>query len=144
MWYNLFVANVFPSSSVLLTYKNKLLLLGPEAYPNPSEQPLWRLVGGLKGNKETNKDTIYRKIKHTTSLELKDVNISSPFNDLGGECVYHVELTDKDVNKMERREGQRLEFFTLAELSKLSLTEATEVFFTENKTIIEGLLARHD
>lgn len=142
MWYNLFVANVFSSSSVLLTYKNKLLLLGPESHPNSAQPPLWSLISGLKGNKESNQDTIYRKIKYITGLELKNASLFPPFATNSTKCVYHAELTDKDVNSMDRREGQRLEFFTLAELPGLSLSPDTKAFLDENRVALQELLAR--
>lgn len=108
--------------------------------PGSTKKPLWCLVGGNKNIEESNSDTIYRKIKYTTSLDVTTKDLSSPFSGSAEKCVYHVELTDNDVNIMERRQGQRLDFFTLNELSTLTLAEATQVFLNENIVTIEELL----
>lgn len=133
----------FSFSCVLLTYKGKILLLSPDLDPNSLEQRSWCLIGGENVDAESFEQTIYRKIKYTTKLELKNIHLlSSSLHKNHDKYFYHGELTDNDVNLMERREGQRLEFFTLVELKKLSLTGATELFLAEYKNAVEELLAR--
>ncbi len=83
---------------------------------------------------------IHRKIKFTTKLELKKIQrLFSPVT-TRGRHFYHGELTDNDVNSMERRQGQRLEFYALRELGKLALTETTEGFLTEYRAAVEEIL----
>lgn len=130
------------SSSILLTYKGKILLLSSD-FPTGVRQNLWCLIGGQKSDVESFEQTIQRKIKYTTKLELKNICLlpQAPHKDKS-KCFYQGELTDKDVNSIERREGQRLEFFTLVEIEKLLLTEATQDILNEYKNAIAQLFAR--
>lgn len=126
------VNNLFPS--VVLTYKGKILLQSPDLPVNGPLQLSWCLIGGEKIGSESFEQAILRKIKHTTKLELKKIN------NLGRD-FYHGELTDNDVNCMERREGQRLEFYTLHDLEKLTLTQTTEGLLTEYRNKVEEILS---
>lgn len=109
------------TSSALLTYKGKILLQSPDLPSIGQQQHLWCLIGA-------------GKIKYTTRLELKNLQKKN-------EYFYHVELTDNDVNSIERRDGQKLEFYTLVELDKLTLSSETSVFILNNKNTVEELLA---
>lgn len=62
------------------------------------------------------------KIKHLTSL------------------LYHVKLTDEDVNNINRAEGNRLEFYGLGELGRLSLTDDAKLLITKYSNEIKALL----
>lgn len=130
------------SSSVLLTYKGKILLSSPDlpiAGPKPQS---WCLIGGKKPDEQSPEQTIQKRIKYITKLELKNINLLSPsLHKNHGEYFYYGQLSDSDVNSIERREGERLEFFTLIELEKLTLTEATEGLLSEYKNAVEELLA---
>ncbi len=105
-------------------------------------QLLWRLISGEKEDPESFEQAICRRIKHTTKLELTNIQLLSSATHKKGKHFYHGELTDKDVNSIERREGQRLEFFTLSELEKLTLTSATEGLLNEYRNTVEKLFAR--
>lgn len=130
------------SSSILLTYKGKILLSSPDLPVAGLKQQSWCLIGGKKPDEQSPEQTIQKRIKYITKLELKNINLLSPsLHENHGEYFYHGQLSDNDVNSIERREGERLEFFTLGELGKLSLTEATEGLLTEYKNAVEELLA---
>lgn len=130
------------SSSVILTYKGKILLLSPDLDASGVSQHIWCLIGGKKVDGQSHEQTIYRKIKYTTKLELKNIRLLAPsLHKDPGKYFYHGELTDNDVNCIERREGERLEFYTLVELEKLTLTEATELLLEEYKNAVKELFA---
>lgn len=129
----------FSSSSVLLTYKGKLLLLGRDLSPISAETNIWRFIGGEKIDNESFEETIYREIEYTTKLSLKSVQRLSSSRIKKDKQFYHGKLTDDNVNSIERREGQLLDFFTLPELEKLSLTETTRLFLAEYKNAVEEL-----
>ena len=138
MWYNRSVITNFPSSAIALTYKGKLLLLSPDIDAQGVEQSLWRFIGGIIKDPESSEQTIQRKVKYTTKLKLKNIQRLSSARRRAH--FYHGELTDDDVNSIERREGERLEFYTLNELEKLTLTETTGEFLAEYKSTVEKLL----
>ena len=87
--------------------------------------------------------TINRRIKFLTNLELENIRLlSKPGKNDKDKYYYHSELTDHDVNFMERREGQRLEFYTLEELDNIILSSTTKLFVEENRDTVEELLAQ--
>lgn len=100
------------------------------------------MIGGEKVNNESCERTITRKIKEEMNIKINDVKLllvtSSDNKDI---YFYHGKLTDNNVNLIERAEGQELQFFDLKELNKLQLTTSADLFFTQNKNIVEELLA---
>ncbi len=128
-------------SLVLLTYKEKILLMIRNYIFNSGAQKIWRLVGGEKENNESFEKTITRCIKEEMNIEIADVKflLVSP-GDNKNTYFYHGKLTDNNVNLIERSEGQELQFFDLKELDKLQLATTADIFFTKNRNIVEGLL----
>lgn len=118
-----------------------MLLLSPDIPTTGTPQHLWRLISGEKADPESFEEAICRRIKHTTKLELTNIQLLSSARNKRSH-FYHGELTDKDVNSIERREGQRLEFFTLVELEKLPMTEATHGLLNEYRNTVEKLFTR--
>ena len=129
-------------SLILLTYKEKILLMIRNYVVNSGVQKTWCMVGGEKGINESFEKTIVRKIKEEMSIEISDVKflLNSP-SDNKNTHFYHGKLTDNNVNFIQRAEGQELQFFNLKELGKLNLTTSADSFFTENRNIVEELLA---
>ncbi|MDP2585546.1 MAG: NUDIX hydrolase [Candidatus Levybacteria bacterium] len=129
-------------SLVLLTYKEKILLMIRNYVFNSGLRKTWCMIGGKKASNESCEKTIIRKIKEEMNIEIKDVSLllvaSSENIDT---YFYHGKLTDKNVNFIERSEGQELQFFDLKELGKIQLAASTDLFFSQNKNIVEGLLA---
>lgn len=129
-------------SSIVLTYKGKILLFSLDLDQNGVQQDAWSFIGVKKVNDETFKEAICKKVKSITKLSLDSVELlnSSGFNNKK-KHLYHKQLTDENVNKMERREGQRLQFFTLRELEKIALGEQTGMLLQEYKDEVKNLLS---
>jgi hypothetical protein len=129
-------------SLILLTYKEKILLMIKNYVFNSGLEKTWCMIGGEKGAHESFEKTINRKIKEDMNIEVSDVKflLDSP-SDNKNIHFYHGKLTDKNVNFMQRAEGQELQFFDLKELNKLNLTTSADLFFTRNRNIVEDLLA---
>lgn len=53
----------------------------------------------------------------------------------------YVKLTDENVNSITRKNGERLEFYSLSEIEKLSLSEQANRLFTEFKNEMSQLLS---
>jgi len=129
-------------SLILLTYKEKILLMIKNYVYNSGIQKTWSMIGGEKGENESFEKTIIRKIKEEMKIEVSGVeSIRDTFSDNKNIHFYHGKLTDNNVNSIERAEGQELQFFDLKELGKLQLTTSADLFFARNKEIVEELLA---
>ncbi|KKQ36904.1 MAG: hypothetical protein US55_C0049G0002 [Candidatus Levybacteria bacterium GW2011_GWC2_37_7] len=128
-------------SLVLLTYKEKILLMIRNYIINSGLKKTWCMIGGEKESNESCEKTIIRKIKEEMNIKINDVKLllvaSSENKDT---YFYHGKLTDNNVNFIERAEGQELQFFDLKELGKLQLAASANLFFTKNKNIVEELL----
>lgn len=128
-------------SLILLTYKEKILLMIRNYVFNSGLKKIWCMIGGKKESSESFEKTIIRKIKEEMNIQVSDVKLLliSPSFDKDIH-FYHGKLTDNNVNSIERAEGQELQFFDLKELGKLQLTSSTNLFFTRHRHAIEELL----
>ena len=128
-------------SLILLTYKEKILLMIRNYVFNSGLQKTWRMIGGEKGSKESFEKTIVRKVKEEMNIKISDVKLLlvAP-TDSKNTYFYHGKLTDSNVNLIERAEGQELQFFDLKELDKLQLTTSANLFFTQHRNKVEELL----
>jgi ADP-ribose pyrophosphatase YjhB (NUDIX family) len=128
-------------SLILLTYKEKILLMIRNYVFNSREKKTWCLVGGEKENNESFESTILRKIKEEMKIEIDNVKfVSAASVDNKSTYFFHGKLTDNNVNLIQRDEGQELQFFDLKELGKIQLTASADLFFTKNRDIVEELL----
>lgn len=128
-------------SLILLTYKEKILLMIRNYVFNSGKQKIWRMIGGEKESNESCEKTITRCIKEEMNIEISTIKLLlvTP-SDNKDTYFYHGKLTDNNVNLIERTEGQELQFFDLKELDKIQLTTSANLFFTENRNIVEKLL----
>jgi len=129
-------------SMILLTYKEKILLMIRNYVFNSGKQKIWNMIGGEKENNESCEKTIIRKIKEEMNIKINDVKfllITPSYN--RKIYFYHGKLTDNNVNSIERAEGQELQFFDLKELGKMQLAPPASLFFAQNKNVVEDLLA---
>lgn len=131
----------FNESLILLTYKEKILLMIKDYNLATGLQKIWHMIGGKKESNESFEKTIIRKIKEQMKIEVNDIKFLSisPAKDKSI-YFYYGELTDNNVNRIERAEGQELQFFDLKELDKLQLATSTNLFFSKNKSAVEALL----
>lgn len=128
-------------SLILLTYKEKILLMIRNYVFNSGLAKIWRMIGGEKGNNESFEKTIARYIKEEMNIKISGIKLLlvAPSNDKNT-YFYHGKLTDNNVNLIERSEGQELQFFDLKELDKLQLSASTNLFFIQNRNAVEELL----
>ncbi len=118
-----------PSSLILLTYKGKVLLMYRMNSAIDPEQHEWCLIGGGRGEEESYEQALSRRVEKETNIKIEDVEFLS-------ESCYHASLTDDNVNNIKRDEGQLLDFFTLREVQKLTLSEATKLFIDKHGALI--------
>lgn len=117
------------SSLILLTYKNKVLLMYKSNGPIDEEKHPWSFIDGVKEEKESLEKTLARRVEKETGIRVEKVEFVSEF-------CYHARLTDDNVNKIERAENQLLDFFSLRESKKLLLSNATKQFILKHGDLI--------
>lgn len=129
-------------SLILLTYKEKILLMIRNYVFNSGLKKIWCMIGGEKEKNESCEKTIIRKIKEEMNIEVSTIKLLL-ISPLGDKDIhfYHGKLTDNNVNLIERSEGQELQFFNLRELDSLQLTSSATTFFTQHRNTVEELLA---
>lgn len=103
---------------LLVMYKNKVLLSAPDI---PLQKSEWDFI--KKG-----------------SIRI-DVLLNASIENATERTFYYVKLTDENVNSLKRRNGERLEFYSLSEIDKLSLSEKAINWYTEFKSEIIQLLS---
>lgn len=117
---------------ILLTYKGKVLLMHKEKSVIDEEKHPWCLIGGIRQKKESFEETLSRRVEDETGIKIANVKLVSEF-------CYHANLTDDNVNKMQRKEHQLLDFFTPRELNKLFLANSTQDFIAKHGNLISIL-----
>lgn len=126
---------------ILLTYKEKILLMIRNYVFNSGLQKTWRMIGGTKENSESFEKAITRCVREEMNIEINDVKLLLvSLSDEKNTYFYHGKLTDNNVNFIERAEGQEIQFFDLKELDKLHLAASANLFFRQNRNIVEELL----
>jgi ADP-ribose pyrophosphatase YjhB (NUDIX family) len=116
-------------SLILLTYKGKVLLMHKQKNAIDQESHPWCFIGGFRQDKESFEQALSRRVEKETGIKIENVEFVSEF-------CYHANLTDDNVNKMQRAENQLLDFFTLKELNKLFLANSTESFISKHSSLI--------
>lgn len=128
-------------SLILLTYKEKILLMIRDYDLTSRLKKIWCMIGGKKENNESFEKAIIRKIKEEMNIEVSNVKLLLISLSYGKDIhFYHGKLTDNNVNRIERAEGQELQFFNLKELDKLHLAASANHFFTQHRSAVEELL----
>src|ERR1035437_162412 len=123
------MVDISSSGLILLTYKGKVLLMHKEKSVIDEEKHPWCLIGGIKGKKESFEQALSRRVQNETGIKIVNIEYVSEF-------CYHASLTDDNVNQIQRKEHQLLDFFTPRELSKLFLANSTQVFLTKHSDLI--------
>ncbi|MBI2031313.1 MAG: NUDIX domain-containing protein [Candidatus Levybacteria bacterium] len=116
-------------SLILLTYKNKVLLMHKSDNSIDKEKHPWCLIGGIKEEKESFENAMTRRVEKEMGIKVDKVEYVS-------ESCYHARLTDDNVNKIQRAENQLLDFFTLGEVKKLFLSSTTAQFISKHSALI--------
>jgi isopentenyldiphosphate isomerase len=122
------------SGLILLTYKGKVLLMHKQKSVIDEEQHPWCLIGGIREKKESFKQALSRRVHKEAGIEIENVEFVSEF-------YYHAQLTDDNVNKIQRKENQLLDFFTPKELKNLFLSNSTQQFISKHGSLISPIVS---
>ncbi|MCL5114066.1 MAG: NUDIX domain-containing protein [Patescibacteria group bacterium] len=118
-----------PLSLILLTYKGKVLLMHKQKSVIDRESHPWCFIGAIRENKESFEHAMERRVEKEMGIKIKNVEFVS-------ENCYHAQLTDDNVNNIQRAENQLLDFFTPKELTKLFLSRSTQAFILKHGALI--------
>ncbi len=89
----------------------------------------WSFIAGDKQSKEPIKNTLVKRVEKEMGIKIQEVECLS-------DTYYHARLTDENVNQIKRAEDQLLDFFTLKDLQKLSLSNQTADFVLKYGSLI--------
>ncbi len=120
------------SGLILLTYKGKVLLMHKQKSVIDEEKHPWCLIGGIRKNKESFEQALTRKVEEEAGIKIEKIEFVE-------ENRYYTHLTDDNVNKIQRSENQLLDFFTLNEINKLTLSSSTQQFIAKHRDLISIL-----
>jgi isopentenyldiphosphate isomerase len=98
------------------------------------EKHPWCLIGGIKEKKESFEKALSRRVHKEAGINIENVEFVSEF-------CYHAELTDDNVNKIQRKDNQLLDFFAPKELSKLLLSSSTEAFMAKHESLVNPIVS---
>lgn len=94
-----------------------------------TEKHNWTFIGSKKSDGESYRDSLTRRVEKEAGIKIEEVEFLS-------DTFYHARLTDDNVNNIKRNEGQLLDFFTLREVEKLSLSNQTKQFIQKYGDLI--------
>ena len=126
--------NSIASGLILLTYKGKVLLMHKQKSVIDEENHPWCLIGGIRERKESFEKALSRRVQKEAGIKIDNVQVLSEF-------CYHAELTDDNVNKIQRKEFQLLDFFAPKEVSKLFLSSSTQQFIAKHGSLIKPIVS---
>lgn len=98
------------------------------------EKHPWCLIGGIREKKESFEEALSRRVQKEAGIKIGNVEFVSEF-------CYRAELTDDNVNKIQRKEHQLLDFFTIKEVNKLFLSSETAKFITNHRSLINPIVS---
>jgi len=128
-------------SSILLTYKGKILLFSKEVLTSNMDS-IWDFLNIKKVKGGSISEYLQKEINLPIKLKKDSLSVVQvlPRNTDGAQ-LFHLKLTDKYVNDIERKEGWRLEFYRFSEIEKISLSNDTKNLFTKYRDEIKALLS---
>ncbi|KKQ93291.1 MAG: hypothetical protein UT56_C0003G0033 [Candidatus Levybacteria bacterium GW2011_GWB1_39_7] len=97
--------------------------------PIDEEKHAWSFIGGTKGTQGSIESALSKRVEKETGVKIEKVEFVS-------KSCYHATLTDDNVNRIERQEGQLLSFFSFRELQNLLLSNPTREFVSKHGALI--------
>lgn len=135
------MSTVLPKCIALLTYKGKVLLLSKHNKPDVLSYNPWQFIEKEKSKHFSELDTIVREILKETKIKITElIPVPKDSSSETPEYVFHAQLTDVNVNTIQRGDESLLQFYSLSELQKLNLQESAKNIFTKYKSTLELLM----
>lgn len=125
------MSSTLNSCSILLTYKDKVLLLQKDDVLNTLSDNTWHFIERLFKQNASVKKAIIQEVEQKIKIKLQDVNLLMADSSDEEEFFFHAMLTDNQVDIIERKEGSIHQFFSVSELSKIKLKDSTKRLLLE-------------
>jgi len=127
------------NSSIILTYKNKILLFSKEVILNPSENK-WDFFRVTNNKKSKLIDALKKEMNLSSNVNNQELPLIPLAGEEDSSSVFYTRMTDENVNSISRKKGWRLEFYRIDELDKITLSDDASSIFEEYKDqIIQAL-----
>ncbi len=116
----------------VLTYKGKILLKRVVDFSHPTNSNPWSLFGGVQQSEVLIMQELQNDLGVTIPLKpFMDSTVVS-----NSRSIYYANLSDKEVNEIQRDDRRELQFFSFHEIEKLILeTSAKEMISNGNNTL---------
>ena len=114
---------------ILLTYKGKALLMYKYDNSIDDENHEWTFIRVIKKSKEPIKSSLSKMVMKEAGIKVDEIEFVN-------DNFYHARLSDNEVNNIKRDELQLLNFFTLNEVRKLTLSPSTKNFVAQHGELI--------
>lgn len=123
---------------IILTYKNKVLVMHTENNPLLLNEVVWRFIGRNREKGKTMEETLLREVEKQTGIKLGEIEFLSTIEeDNTTKHFYLGRLTDTNVNNMNRDNGQTIQFYSMKELGKIPLSPSAQKFISQHHNIFE-------
>lgn len=128
------------NASIILTYKNKILLFSKEVILNPSENK-WDFFRIANNKKSKLVDALKKEMNLSSNVKNQELPLIPLAGQIDNSRVFYARMTDENVNSISRKKGWRLEFYRIDELDKITLSDDASSIFTEYKDQIAQALS---
>lgn len=135
------------TSSVILVYQRKILLILRDNDPRIPNPNCWQLIGGLVEKKETHREAIIREMKEEINIVPGKLEFlgkrQKPNQQIG--AYYCSRLSAKDLsNLLKGQEGQKIEFFDFSSLANLPLSGTIKYLVLNRPKELKKLLEENE
>ncbi len=117
------------SGLILLTYKDKVLLMHKQNSVIDEEKHPWGFISGIKEKSQSFEEMLTKRVHKEMGIKIDNIEFISEF-------CYHAKLTDDNVNNITRSENQLLDFFSPKDVKKLFLSTETARFILKHGILI--------
>jgi 8-oxo-dGTP diphosphatase len=133
-----------PSSKALVIHNNKLLLFLRDNKPHITDPNKWNLLGGTIEEGEDAIFALKRELKEEANINALNITKIGELDTWNGKnYMYIVRINNLDKENIRLGdEGQKLQFFTFAELKNIELSRNLDTFIGEYSDLVKCLLEK--
>lgn len=130
----------------LMIYEKKLLLILRDNNPNIPWPNVWNLPGGGVEDNENYDEALRRELLEEVGIAPQKYTILGKQTFEDGRVVirYLVSLNKEEVEKLVLGEGQKMEFFSIDEITNLSFSPYLGNFIQKNKEELRKMIEKSE
>lgn len=132
------MSSKYDSTVILLKYKGKILLMLKGNHPVYANTKPWEFIETNKKAHKSLEESIIQKVEEETNMKLAKIQlVSSQQHNLRNTYFYQAALTDDNVNAINRKGDQSLDFYSFKDMENLPFTETTQLFIDLHKELLK-------